>query len=114
METFKNLEIGHKVKINKKWHVVKHINESNTLIKVIGLSGSFQLGHVDEFETEQQNNPTPEQIKQARKEAVLTQTQAAKLVHCDLRAWQKWEGAERKMHAAMWELFLIKTQAESS
>ena len=52
--------------------------------------------------------PTPQQIKKARTQAALTQTQAAELVHCTLRAWQHWEGGQRKMHAAMWELFLMK------
>lgn len=31
------------------------------------------------------------------------------MIHCGLRAWQKWEAGDRKMHPAMWELFQIKT-----
>lgn len=54
-------------------------------------------------------SPTPEQIKQARTEAGLTQTHAAKIIYCSLGAWQKWELGSREMHPAFWELFLIKT-----
>jgi len=59
-------------------------------------------------------SPTPQEIKQARTDAGLTQTQAAHQVHSSLRAWQQWEYAGayprsgRKMHPAVWELFLIK------
>jgi DNA (cytosine-5)-methyltransferase 1 len=60
------------------------------------------------------NNPSPEEIKAARLAAGLTQTEAAKLVHCTKRAWQMWEAEEeaphRTMHPAMWELFLEKTK----
>lgn len=54
-------------------------------------------------------NPNPNEIKEARQAAGLTQTQAAKLVHVVLSSWQRWEAGERKMHPAYWELFLIKT-----
>lgn len=54
------------------------------------------------------NSPTPGQIRIAREAAELTQVQAAALVHVDLRSWQKWEGGERRMHPAFWELFSIK------
>lgn len=52
--------------------------------------------------------PTPDEIKQARKEAGLTQTQAAELVHAKMRTWQDWEGGKAKINLAAWELFLIK------
>jgi DNA-binding transcriptional regulator YiaG len=55
------------------------------------------------------NNPTPEQIKQARKDAGLTQTKAAALLYSTHRAWQKWEYGEARMRLAMFELFKIKT-----
>jgi DNA-binding XRE family transcriptional regulator len=54
------------------------------------------------------NNPTPELIKQTRKEAKLTQTKAAALIHKQLRTWAQYEAGDRKMDAAYWELFLIK------
>lgn len=62
------------------------------------------------------DGPTPTQIKAARKAAGLTQTQAAALIGRPLRTWQNWEGdpaleSSRKMDAALWELFLIKTKA---
>jgi DNA-binding transcriptional regulator YiaG len=55
------------------------------------------------------NSPLPEQIKQSRKDARLTQTQAAALIYKTCRAWQKWEAGEIKMDAAFFELFLIKS-----
>jgi len=57
-------------------------------------------------------NPTPAEVRAAREAAGLTQTEAAALVCTTLRAWQAWEqeGGEyaRRMHAGLWELFLLK------
>lgn len=53
------------------------------------------------------SSPSPDQVRTAR--GKLTQAQAAALVYVDPRTWRKWEGGERKMPAATWELFLIKT-----
>lgn len=54
-------------------------------------------------------NPTPNQIRAARAESGLTQTEAAELVHAaSYRTWQEWESGRRKMPAAKWELFLTK------
>lgn len=53
-------------------------------------------------------NPTPDEIRAARHDAGLTQTEAAALIYCTLRGWQDWEGGQRRMHAAFWELFQIK------
>ena len=55
------------------------------------------------------NNPTPEQIKLARKISGLTQTQAAALIYKKLLAWQRYESGDRAMDAALYELFLLKT-----
>ena len=54
-------------------------------------------------------SPTPKELLAARKEAGLTQTQAAGLVGVKLRAWQYWEAGGRVMPASAWELFQIKT-----
>jgi len=56
--------------------------------------------------------PTSEQIKQARTDAGLTQTEAAETIYCSIGAWKKWESGERKMHTAFWDLFLIKTKLQ--
>lgn len=56
--------------------------------------------------------PTPQEIKEARADAGLTQQQAANLVHVSLNAWQKWEGGQVKINQAAWELFLLKTRKE--
>lgn len=53
-------------------------------------------------------NPTPAEIRAARERTGLTQAQAADLLHVDLRSWQKWEGGERSMHPAFWELLRLK------
>lgn len=53
--------------------------------------------------------PAPWYIKNVRSVAGLTQAEAAALVHSTTNAWQKWEDGTRKMHLAMLELFLIKT-----
>ena len=58
-------------------------------------------------------NPTAAEVRAAREEAGLTQTQAAALVHATARNWQQWEqeaGSNvRRMHPGLWELFRIKT-----
>jgi DNA-binding transcriptional regulator YiaG len=56
------------------------------------------------------NNPTPEKVKQARKDAGLTQTAAGAVLYSTCRAWQKWEKGEARMHQAMFELFMIKVE----
>jgi putative transcriptional regulator len=54
------------------------------------------------------NSPSPEQIKQARKDAGLTQSQAASLIYSKLRTWQHWETGDRPMHPGLFELFTLK------
>lgn len=54
-------------------------------------------------------SPKPNEIVAARERVGLTQSEAAKVIHSTLRAWQRWEGAERDMHPAFFELFQIKT-----
>jgi hypothetical protein len=61
--------------------------------------------------------PSAEEVKEARLNATktlglekdMTQTEAAIIVHGKLRAWQDWEGGQRDMNPAVFELFLIKT-----
>ncbi len=55
--------------------------------------------------------PTQAEIRALRERSGLTQSQAAAIVHCGLRAWQKWEAGERQMHPAFWELFQRKVGA---
>jgi len=56
------------------------------------------------------SHPRPLDIKEVRKEAKITQPEAAALVHADIRTWQRWESGEIKMHPGMWELFKIKVK----
>ena len=53
-------------------------------------------------------NPKPEQVRQARESAGLTQSAAAELVYSGTRKWQKWEAGTHRMHPALWELFRRK------
>jgi DNA-binding transcriptional regulator YiaG len=52
--------------------------------------------------------PTGEDVKAHRAAFGLSQAESARLVHTSTRAWQQWEAGDRRMHGAMWELFLIK------
>lgn len=66
---------------------------------------------------EKLKQPTPAQVRAARKAAGLTQTQAAELVHAaGWRTWWNWEkesssAESREIPLAAWDLFLIKTEA---
>ncbi|MDE2441816.1 MAG: helix-turn-helix domain-containing protein [Betaproteobacteria bacterium] len=53
-------------------------------------------------------NPNPDEIRAAREAAGLTQATAAALIYRTLRNWQQWEGGERRLDPALWELFLLK------
>lgn len=53
--------------------------------------------------------PTPEQIKNARLAAQMTQKQAAETIGVNLATWQKYEYGISSMHSAFFELFLLKT-----
>lgn len=55
-------------------------------------------------------SPTPEQIRATRVDAGISQSSAAAIVYSGLRTWQQWEAGDRRMHPAMWELFLIKLE----
>ena len=54
-------------------------------------------------------SPTPEAVRAARAAAGLTLAQASDLVFVHIQTWAKWESAQREMHAAFFELFLLKT-----
>lgn len=54
--------------------------------------------------------PEPAAIKRARREAGLTQTQAATLIYKALRTWQQYEGGQRKMDPQLWETWRQKSQ----
>jgi DNA-binding transcriptional regulator YiaG len=58
------------------------------------------------------STPTPAQIRMVREQAGLTQTEAARMVHAGLRAWQHWEMGDRTISLATWELFTLKVGIE--
>jgi DNA-binding transcriptional regulator YiaG len=55
-------------------------------------------------------HPTPEEIRQAREAAGLSQTAAADAIYSTRRTFQDWEAGIAKMHPGLWELFLLKTK----
>jgi putative transcriptional regulator len=55
------------------------------------------------------SNPSPNDIRAEREAAELTQGQAAALIYRTVRNWQQWEGGERLMDPALWELFCLKS-----
>lgn len=64
-------------------------------------------------------NPTPAMVRRAREDAGLTLEQAGAMVYTSLRTWQNWEAdassaEHRRMHAATWELFLVKVAAREA
>jgi len=58
--------------------------------------------------------PTPDQIRQSRHQAGLSQTAAASLIHSTMRTWQDWEAGKAAMHPGLWELWLIKISDQPS
>lgn len=56
------------------------------------------------------HTPTPQQIRDKRHAAHLTQTQAAALVYRKLRTWQDWEAGSIPIDLGLWELFCIKVK----
>lgn len=56
---------------------------------------------------------TPEQVKNARKSAGLTQAQAASVIHADVSRWGGYECGARNMPFVVFDYFLIKTKQKS-
>lgn len=52
--------------------------------------------------------PTPDQIREAREAAGLTQAASAALIYVTDRAWRRYEAGDHEMHPALFELYLIK------
>lgn len=50
-------------------------------------------------------NPSPAEVIAARREAGMTQREAASLIFCSWRTWQDWELGNRRMHPAFWMLW---------
>lgn len=60
--------------------------------------------------TARTDSPKPEAIRAARAAAGLTQAQAGALIYSTMRTWQDWEAGARRMHPALFELFLLKSR----
>lgn len=68
--------------------------------------------HPNRGKQAQASNPKPAEIRAGRELAGLTQSEAAAVVYSTLRTWQDWEAegqTNRRMHPAIWELWLLKT-----
>ena len=64
----------------------------------------------EEYGIRTAQGPAPVQIRASRKNAGLTQEQAARVIGATRRAWQEWEAGRRNMPGAKWELFLRKSK----
>ncbi len=53
--------------------------------------------------------PSAEQIAAARQAAGMTQAKSAHLVHVAVGTWKQYEAGTRTPHAALWELYLLKS-----
>tara|TARA_Y100000114_G_C11587602_1_gene244135 strand:+ start:419 stop:610 length:192 start_codon:yes stop_codon:yes gene_type:complete len=53
-------------------------------------------------------NPTPTEIKQARLDAGLTQTEFGALVDSAMRTVQDWEAGKRNMPSTKWKIIKIE------
>jgi Predicted transcriptional regulator len=51
-------------------------------------------------------NPDPEEIRAARLERGQTQAEAAATILSSEAGWRKWEAGDRRMHPALWWLYL--------
>ncbi len=56
-------------------------------------------------------SPSPAAIRKARQSAGLTQKVAAEKCFSALSSWQCWEYGTRRMHPAIWQVFLAATRA---
>ena len=59
-------------------------------------------------------SPSPKVILEARKAAGLTQKAAAEKCLSALRSWQDWEYGKRRMHPAIWQVFLHATASKQA
>jgi putative transcriptional regulator len=56
-------------------------------------------------------NPSPNEIKQARLTAGLTQTKAANIIGYTMRSWQMWEAGKSPMRKVLFDTFLERIKA---
>lgn len=56
-------------------------------------------------------NPKPAEIRKLRESAGLTQTDAGALIHASMRAWQDYEGGQRRLHPGLHDLFRTRLLA---
>jgi len=70
----------------------------------------LQLLEPKELRHQNMKAPTPKEIRKAREEAGLTQTEAGERVWMSLRAWQDWEGGKREMLPIVFWAFKQKTR----
>lgn len=54
-------------------------------------------------------SPTPEEVKEARLSAGITQKDAADLIGRHVNRWSEYENGVYPMPPPLWELFLVKT-----
>lgn len=72
-------------------------------------AGLYPKANMKTFKPYTPSIPTPEEVKEMRLAAGLTQKKAAAVLYHKISSWQHYEQAERKMPPAIRELFLLKT-----
>ncbi|WP_426237557.1 hypothetical protein [Pseudomonas sp. TWP3-2] len=53
--------------------------------------------------------PTPQNIRMARKNVNLSETAAGELIYVSRESWRLYEKGDTKIKLGLWELFLFKT-----
>ncbi|POA45601.1 hypothetical protein C1893_23395 [Pseudomonas sp. MPR-ANC1] len=53
--------------------------------------------------------PTPQNIRKARKAVNLSETAAGELIYVSRESWRLYEKGDTKIKLGLWELFLFKT-----
>jgi DNA-binding transcriptional regulator YiaG len=88
--------------------MIRYQSEFTAIQNPEPIVNSLTPAQLADLEGRELKSPDPQAILAARKEARLSQTAAAALVWVSPRAWQYWEGGERKMPRAIWEFFKIR------
>jgi DNA-binding XRE family transcriptional regulator len=56
-----------------------------------------------------ERQPTPQNIRKARKNRSLSESAAGELIYVSRESWRLYEKGTTKMKLGLWELFLFKT-----
>jgi hypothetical protein len=88
--------------------------KTEVLVGLRDRDGEIRLAFTGRNAPKRWRSPSPEAIRKARKTAGLTQREAAEKCYSALRSWQDWEYGQRRMHPAVWQVFLGATRATAA